>query len=384
MSNSDKIFVSYSGCGAIDVSPVSHTGAVEITGSCSGIGLDCAKPSLPSSNFKMLGAHVKYDEEAHKFPKPKIVNDVKLYEAFNADCDNKAGEELDDGRIVVYGNLKFVVDATGSMAPFITGAKDQIFEIAKNHEKNLNEIYEKLFPEKKFKYYIRISVIGYRDYCDKVKLEVLPFTNDLSYVKYFLSNLHATGGGDQPEDMLSGFKAMIDNGGGENNQFTNNLVCLITDAPAHGSFMKDENISENGNYEHEKDQWITVLHKMKEMNHDFMVVKAGTSVNKSIEFIREHYDEKDKFSVVVKDLTVAHEQSGYVGFGGGEMLSAAIETAISGGSSESGIMYYTRNSGVGGGVSTAAMEKMLKGFDDLKVNSTTLNPQEYKSKTIKN
>lgn len=412
MSESNNtVYDSYSEYSNISVQQANHNGAIEIISTSDNknthtlmnktLIFSDEKNKMSSQKepfFHCFSVPLKNKENINvqeKYPKFMVENDVKLYQPVNFDVDDVPGMELEDGRIVTYGNLKFVIDATGSMSPFINGAKDQVFEIAKNHEKNLDEIYEKLFPGKKFKHYIRISIIGYRDHCDSIKLEILPFTTDLNYVKYFLSNLNATGGGDQPEDMLSGFKAMMSQNVGENNKFINNLVCLITDAPAHGSFMIDNHIREDGNYEHEKDQWVSILNKMKEQNHDLMVVKTGKSVDKSIDFMKKIYDEEGKFSIVVKDLTSVHEKAscmegGLLGCVGYAEMTDAIGTAISGGSTESGLMFYTRSS-----AATCAkdlkkeycmkneekeVENTLNGIANLMVVSATLNPDEFKTK----
>lgn len=312
----------------------------------------------PDYEDSRLGAHAgigvvginnfnRNQEDDPKYPKPVVENGMKLYQKLD-EFKIKSGQEMEDGTIATVSNLKFVIDATGSMAPFINAAKDTVFEQVKLHTKNLDEIYDKMYPGKKFTHHVRVSVVGYRDYCDNIKLEFLPLTTNIEYVKYFLSRLNATGGGDEPEDMLSGFKTMMTQDCGENNGFTNNLIFLITDAPAHGSFMKSQYIREDGEYEHEKEQWISILKIMKEKNNDLVVIKAKEAVDKTISFLREYYDEEEKFKIEVIDLTVVQQASKNLDIESGTgLLNNAFTCAMNTGSSQSGLRYYNRNSAVG-------------------------------------
>lgn len=289
-----------------------------------------------------------------KYPKPTTENNTRLYQKIE-EFKIKAGQELEDGTIATVSNLLFVIDSTGSMGPFINASKEKVIEIAELQKENMDEIYQKMCPDKKFTHHVRVSVVGYRDFCDSLKIELLPFTEDIDYVKYFLSNLCATGGNDVPEDMLSGFNAMMTQDCGEKCDYTNNLVCLITDAPAHGSFMKDAHIKEFGDYEHEKEQWINLIKQMKEKEMDFMIIKAENSVNKTIEFMKQHYDEDEKFKIVVKDLTVVKNKavsSALDSATSAAIIGSAMSGAFKEGASESGMAYFNRHSGLGSGVSS--------------------------------
>jgi hypothetical protein len=46
---------------------------------------------------------------------------------------------------------------------------------------------------------IILHPFSFRDYCDKLKIEVLPFTYDLAQFKRGLASVRATGGGDAPD-----------------------------------------------------------------------------------------------------------------------------------------------------------------------------------------
>lgn len=51
---------------------------------------------------------------------------------------------------------------------------------------------------------IRFSIVGYRDYSDKVRFEVHQFNNDIDEGVKFLGSLTASGGGDVAEDVNGG------------------------------------------------------------------------------------------------------------------------------------------------------------------------------------
>jgi hypothetical protein len=264
------------------------------------------------------------------FFKQMSEKNMKLIYEHIGDITVKPGQQLDDGTFATVSNMKFPFDATGSMQRFIDGAKETLLDVVEAEKKNLDDVFSKLHPGKKFTHFVRICVCAYRDYCDKTMLEVLPPTTDMEYVKHFLSRLEADGGGDEPENMLAGFTEILGEKFGENNEFTRNTICLIADAPAHGSFM--HNVGEDDNYDHEKEKWMEVLYEMKKQNNDFMVVKFGFSIENSIDFMREYYNEKDKFEIVVKDLSdtgVNHH---------------TVRDALIEGSGESCGFYYMRSS----------------------------------------
>ena len=78
---------------------------------------------------------------------------------------------------------------------------------------------------------INISVVAYRDHCDKGKrLEVLPFTDKKDIVLDFVSKLAAMGGGDDPEDICGGFDEALK----MKWTATAKYAVLIADAPCHG------------------------------------------------------------------------------------------------------------------------------------------------------
>ena len=96
-------------------------------------------------------------------------------------------------------DVALIMDATGSMGPFIGAARDSILGIANDLQAN--------YPGQSS----RFAVVAYRDLdpskpnVTKYPVEVLPFTDDVNQVRTFLSGLAPTGGHDIPEDVFSGF-----------------------------------------------------------------------------------------------------------------------------------------------------------------------------------
>lgn len=78
---------------------------------------------------------------------------------------------------------------------------------------------------------VRVSFVGYRDFEDKKRFEIHPFTEDLGKVKAFISKIDAEGGDDTCEDVQGGLYNCL------NLNWTpgsTRQVFLICDAPCHG------------------------------------------------------------------------------------------------------------------------------------------------------
>jgi len=116
-------------------------------------------------------------------------------------------------------DVAFIVDCTGSMAPYISSVKDSIKSIvdrvlATNQDTNL-----------------RLAIVGYRDINDSPRCEVLDFVTSIDSFKEFLAGLNATGGDDAPEDMANAIR--------ETNKLSwanpSKVTFIIADALCHGS-----------------------------------------------------------------------------------------------------------------------------------------------------
>jgi uncharacterized protein YegL len=115
-------------------------------------------------------------------------------------------------------DLAFLLDTTGSMSGEIREAKERVRQLAAG----LSEAR----PNER----IRIGVVAFRDRGDAYVTKVSPLSESVDDSFTFLATLHAGGGGDGPEDVLSGLRAAIRElewSEGERQVF------LIGDAPPH-------------------------------------------------------------------------------------------------------------------------------------------------------
>jgi hypothetical protein len=95
-------------------------------------------------------------------------------------------------------DLALLLDCTSSMASWIERAKDTLKTII-DAVVGANEGLK-----------VRVSFVGYRDFCDDVRFEVLDFTEDVQKVRDFISKVTANGGGDLPEDLSGGMRKCLD------------------------------------------------------------------------------------------------------------------------------------------------------------------------------
>jgi hypothetical protein len=118
--------------------------------------------------------------------------------------------------------VAFALDATGSMGPYITQARQRIHQIAQS----LAEGHPK--PD------VRFAVVAYRDKGDEFVQRIHPFTRDLSVMHGYLKGTAATGGGDTPEAVLEALRAAITELGWSqaSDKGVVRLLYLVGDAPA--------------------------------------------------------------------------------------------------------------------------------------------------------
>jgi hypothetical protein len=56
---------------------------------------------------------------------------------------------------------------------------------------------------------VRLALVGYRDFGDALQFEVLDFADSVDAFHQFCSNLTASGGDDEPEDVFGGLEKAI-------------------------------------------------------------------------------------------------------------------------------------------------------------------------------
>jgi len=120
-------------------------------------------------------------------------------------------------------DLVFMVDCTGSMAPYINEVKEKIGDVVS-------------FSKETYDNNIRLSFVGYRDHSDGDKrIEAIDFTDDLDVFREFVSHIVAKGGDDACEDVLGGLEYT----GKLDWKSKNRIVFHIGDAPQHGAEFHD-------------------------------------------------------------------------------------------------------------------------------------------------
>lgn len=128
--------------------------------------------------------------------------------------------ELPQNPSELTADLLFVLDCTGSMGAYIAAVKQELKTV-------ITEIHESIRMR-----HVRIAFIGYRDFSDTGRVVRVDFHDqaELQHLLDAIANEGASGGADEPEDMLSAFttaatlrwESMI------------RLMVIIADAPAHG------------------------------------------------------------------------------------------------------------------------------------------------------
>jgi hypothetical protein len=115
-------------------------------------------------------------------------------------------------------DMLFIIDATGSMAPVIAGVK-----------RHIQDLVDKIQADETNST-IRLGLVAYRDYDDNPMYETYPFSEDVQAFRDFLTNLRAMGGGDEAEDVLTGFEVATQ----MNWESQARMVVHFADAPCHG------------------------------------------------------------------------------------------------------------------------------------------------------
>lgn len=118
-------------------------------------------------------------------------------------------------------DLVFVLDTTGSMSGEIREAKERVQQVA--------EVLRSSRPGAR----VRMGVVAFRDRGDDYLTRVQPLTAEVDAVDAFLSTLRAEGGGDGPEDLLSGLAAALGELDWTSSDDADRELFLIGDAPPH-------------------------------------------------------------------------------------------------------------------------------------------------------
>jgi hypothetical protein len=118
--------------------------------------------------------------------------------------------------------VAFVLDATGSMQPWINAARERIDAIASDLAAGDPP------PD------VRFALVSYRDKGDAYLTRKHDFTRELPIMRGWLHNTEADGGGDTPEAVLEGLKTgIVELDWSVRDQSAMKLLYLVGDAPPH-------------------------------------------------------------------------------------------------------------------------------------------------------
>merc|ERR1719361_44898 len=124
-------------------------------------------------------------------------------------------------------DLCLIMDCTGSMSSWMTHCKETLGSV-------IDDTIQK-DPDCK----VRVSFVGYRDFCDQRIFAIHDFSYNAAAVKDFMNGESATGGGDAPEDIQGGLRRALDLNWCDMEDSIK-LAFLCADAPCHGSQYHNE------------------------------------------------------------------------------------------------------------------------------------------------
>ena len=207
--------------------------------------------------------------------------------------------------------MTLICDCTGSMSAWMTRAKETLNAIIENVQKAYIGLH------------IRVSFIGYRDFCDGAKqFAILPFTEDISAVKSFINSQPATGGGDMPEDAVGAFMKVDE----LDWEAKTRVAFFICDAPAHGrQYHNETDLYDTKPNGHPSGTTLeqTMLQLVQLQVH-LTCIKLTKHTDKMFEVMANTYN-NDEFTLELTDM----DQSKLKGVSKEDIDKAFIESATS-------------------------------------------------------
>lgn len=176
--------------------------------------------------------------------------------------------------------VAFLVDTTDSMTPHIGKVKQQIqmissqlVEMTPVTQRSVTRVDQ-----------VAMAFVGYKDFCDgEDHFEIFPFSSDISAFQSFVAAVSVRGGGDTPEDVNGGLRAVLDRLNWE--PLATKLVFHMADAPPHGSeysAIKSNDVSIEGS--RRNDEPIRQLfQRMMNMEIDYYFGRVNTCTDQMVE-----------------------------------------------------------------------------------------------------
>ena len=207
-------------------------------------------------------------------------------------------------------DLALVCDCTGSMSAWMTRAKETLRSIIDN----VLSSHEGL--------HVRIAFVGYRDFCDGPRqYAIQEFTTNVDTIRTFINSQPATGGGDMPEDVVGGYKKMIE----LDWQAETRVAFHICDAPAHGR-----------QYHNDSSTWDTypkgsphgvsledIMQQTVDLGVNLTFIKLTKHTDKMFQVMQGVYNKSSTVSLELTDM----DQNRLAGVSKEEVDKAFIEKA---------------------------------------------------------
>ena len=170
--------------------------------------------------------------------------------------------------------IAFVLDATGSMEPWIYETKTKIQTIIREARAD--------HPNAEFE----IALVAYRDYGDTIRMRVVDFS-DANQIVHALEAVRAEGGDDAAEDVAGALHRTCGLTWGPSDV---RMVFHITDAPAHGMMFHSPRVSDRfpGGDPDGMDP-RTFLRHLSEQETEYTFVRITSSTDKMIDVFHNTY-----------------------------------------------------------------------------------------------
>ena len=185
-------------------------------------------------------------------------------------------------------DLMFLVDCTGSMSSWINTVKEQLYNIIDSVgvENPMSSI--------------RISFVGYRDFCDKERFSIIDFTEDAAAVTKFIAGVQAIGGGDLPEDISGGLQKALK----QSWKSPAKYCILIADSPPHNKKYYDSyTIGDDYPNGHIEDIPLEeLITQFAKKGIEFFGIKITDHTNKMYKILSESYSKITKRPIETADL----------------------------------------------------------------------------------
>jgi hypothetical protein len=170
--------------------------------------------------------------------------------------------------------LCFLVDTTGSMSSHIEGVKTQINDIVRAIHRTGCGVEG-------------VAFVGYKDWCDgQDHFEVFDFSSHIVNFQSFIGRIRATGGGDDPEDVLGGIDRALSLSWPASSGCR--VLFHIADAPPHGRQFTDMHDDYPSGHASDSDPKV-LFARLKKLDIQYHFGKINSSCDRMLSIFETHY-----------------------------------------------------------------------------------------------